>query len=90
MDHMDMIKRNDDLHRLVGEEVANGQMADQILQNLRSSPEAEAVLIAAGGRYLQLQDTNNASLVLGRADPHTRLGGNTRSSEPHQCVDALE
>lgn len=64
-----MLKRNDGLHRLVGLEVANGYIPHQILQNLRGPPEAEAAILAAGGRLLQRRDIANAGLAFRRANP---------------------
>lgn len=50
MDHMDMLKPNDRLRKLVGEEKGDGYIPHQIIRNLRGRPKAEAVLIAGGGR----------------------------------------
>lgn len=90
LDHMNLLKRNNGLRTLVGGEVANGYMPHQIYRNLRNCPEAEAVLIAAGGRYLQRQDIVNAGLAFRRANPDTRLVGNSCFSEEEQWADVAE
>lgn len=73
-----MLKRNTALRDLIGGEVANGYQPHQIFRNLlghRRGPEAQQMLTAAGGEYMQRRDGVNAGLVHRKANPNSRRVG---------------
>lgn len=58
MEQVDILKRNNSLRDLVGGEVANGYQPHQIFRNLQGHhrrPEAQQMLVAAGGEYIRSQ-----------------------------------
>ena len=56
MEHIDMLKRNTALRYLISGEAANSYQPRQIFRNLKGhhlGPEAQQMLTAAGGEYMQ-------------------------------------
>lgn len=92
MEQVDILKRNNSLRDLVGGEVANGYQPHQIFRNLQGHhgrPEAQQMLVAAGGEYIQQQDVVNTGLVHRKAnlDPR-RVGAHYQWAE--QLLELIE